>query len=134
MKRQFINFFFLGISLLILWLSGNPSFAHNWIAPKNEANTQNPIPQSQNSVNEGEKLFNNLCSYCHGKQAKGLDTSKTGLTKKTPNLLKRLSSHSDGDFHWKIRTGKGEMPPFENEVLNDEIWHIINYLKSLKNN
>ncbi len=132
MKHQFIGFSFLGVPLLILCLSGNSSFAHNWMAPQNEAKTRNPIHQSQNSINKGEMLFNDLCSYCHGMQAQGLETSETGLNKKTPNLLKRLRSHSDGDFHWKIRTGKGEMPPFESEVLNDEIWHIINYLKSME--
>ncbi len=119
------------ISVIILCF-GQQSFAHSWMAPKNETEKKNPIPASSKSIKTGQILFKDLCSSCHGLNAKGLKKDATDLTKNTPNLTTRLKSHSDGDFHWKILNGKGEMPSFKEDLTKKEIWDIINHIKTLE--
>ena len=38
--------------------------------------------------------------------------------------------HTDGDFFWKIQNGKGEMPSFKEDLSGNDIWNVINYIKS----
>jgi len=108
--------------------------AHSWEAPKKEAQRKNPILLDSKSINEGRILFKEQCSDCHGDNAGGLKTKDSGLKKNTGNLKKRLKGHSDGDFFWKIQNGKGEMPSFMNDLSETQIWHIINFIKSLEVN
>lgn len=67
---------------------------------------------------------------CHGDTGKGLDSRSTGLTQHTPNLPERLENHSEGDFHWKIKTGRREMPSFDGDLSDTDVWNIINWIKS----
>ena len=105
--------------------------AHSWEAPVEAARQKNPLESDTLSINTGEEIFIQYCSECHGNNAEGLKSGKTGLAKDTGNLPKRLKSHSDGDFFWKIKNGKGDMPSFKNELTEKQIWHIINYIKNI---
>lgn len=40
--------------------------------------------------------------------------------------------HPDGDFAWKIKNGRGEMPAWEEDLEEIEVWHLVNYIQSLK--
>lgn len=131
MKHREKITFYITISIFCISIAGH-SFAHSWMAPKDEAKKTNPIALSNKSVANGQNIFENKCSYCHGNKAKGISKKDTGLSKDTPNLIQRLNNHTDGDFHWKIINGKDEMPAFKDDLTDNEIWDIINYLKKLK--
>lgn len=126
-----LNFSIFVISILYTFSAGY-AFAHSWMAPADEAKKNNPIASSKDSIANGKVIFDNKCIYCHGNGAKGSSKNATGLSKDTPNLVKRLKTHTDGDFHWKIINGKGEMPSFQKDLTYEEIWDIINYIKSLE--
>ena len=100
------------------------------MAPEDESKKENPVQISNESTKNGQALFIEFCSSCHGLGAVGLPKEKTGLKLDTPNLSNRLKTHSDGDFHWKILNGKADMPSFKDELSEKEIWDIINYLKA----
>lgn len=106
-------------------------FGHSWMAPEDAAKRSNPIQITTESINNGQALFVDLCSSCHGLEAVGVAKEKTGLKKDTPNLSNQLKTHSDGDFHWKIMNGKGDMPSFKDKLSEKEAWGIINYIKTL---
>jgi mono/diheme cytochrome c family protein len=119
---------FIVVSLAILF-PGKTTVAHEWMAPKDASEIQNPIPADSASVTRGNELFINYCASCHGNKAQGLTAQEAGLKGNPPNLPKRLRTHTDGDFFWKIQEGRGEMPSFKDELENDEIWDIINFIK-----
>ncbi len=105
--------------------------AHSWMAPKAEADKLNPIAISEESRRNGKLIFSQECAYCHGENGRGMSKEAATLQTNTPDLLKGLKSHSEGDFHWKILKGKGEMPGYEGELSDREIWDILNYLKTI---
>jgi mono/diheme cytochrome c family protein len=105
--------------------------AHGWKAPKEAAEKQNPIEKSKGSINFGKELYTQFCADCHGKSLDGNGPTVGDLKTKPPHLMQRVKHHSDGDFFWKIQHGKGEMPSFKEDLQEKEIWHIINYIKSL---
>ena len=115
--------FFLGIA-------ATPISAHEWMAPKEAANQKNSVSATVESVKHGKELFLNHCAYCHSDTATGMSADEVGLEKSPPNLIQRLKNHTDGDFFWKIQHGRSEMPGFKNTLEDDEIWHIINFIKS----
>jgi mono/diheme cytochrome c family protein len=95
------------------------------------AKKENPFKINEKSIKNGKKLFENFCSSCHGPKATGIKKEITGLNIDTPNLPARLKAHSDGDFHWKILNGRNEMPSFNKDLSDNEIWNIIIYIKDL---
>ena len=123
--------FVIVVSLLCIIIHGH-SFAHSWMAPADEAKKINPIKSTTTSLANGQVLFGSKCLSCHGKGAEGISKETTGLSKDTPNLIRRLKNHTEGDFHWKIKNGKEDMPSFKKELSDNDIWDIVNYLKSLQ--
>jgi mono/diheme cytochrome c family protein len=129
-KNVYLKSFCIIASMLFLGVIATTVTAHEWMAPKDAAKRQNPIAETAESVQHGKKLFLNNCAYCHGENAKGMSASDAGLKKSPPNLIKRLSNHTDGDFFWKIQHGRNEMPAFKDTLQNNDIWDIINFIKS----
>lgn len=119
------------ITLLFVFFINSNVLAHGWMAPKDMALQKNPVAMNSASVESGKKIYAESCAYCHGGNAKGNTAEALGLDTNPPNLQKRIKSHSDGDFFWKIQNGKGDMPTFRDTLPAQEIWSIINYLRSL---
>ena len=103
--------------------------AHEWMAPDDAAARMNPVPFSEESLARGKEVYDDKCVACHGDHREGLKAEDTGLSKNTPNLQQRLATHSEGDFFWKIQAGRNDMPAFKDELTEQEIWDVINYLK-----
>lgn len=107
--------------------------AHDWMAPKSAAAIENPVKQSDESVYRGQLLFRDNCAACHGEGAGGLSAKESGLAKATPDLPQRLVTHTPGDFFWKIQHGRGEMPAFDGELSDNDIWDVVNFIQSRVN-
>ncbi len=120
---------FAVVPIFIYSLSGL-AWGHEWIAPPAASKIENPIAATTESIKTGYALFQDYCASCHGKSSQGLAPSVTGFEITTPNLIISSQRHTDGDLLWKIQTGRGKMPSFQNGVPPSDIWHIINYLKS----
>jgi mono/diheme cytochrome c family protein len=104
--------------------------AHEWMAPKKIAETKNPIALDDKSFERGKKVYSQNCASCHGTDKKGMSAEETGLGVSPPNLKKRIATHSDGDFFWKIQQGRNDMPAFNNDLTKQQIWDVINYIRS----
>lgn len=128
--------FKIGIILILGFIIAFPwtvyqVIAHGWKAPESAAKTENPIPKSVEVLAAGKTLYEDFCTGCHGLSARGGSSESLGLEMNPPDLIKRLSGHSQGDFFWKIQNGKGDMPGFKNDLEPDEIWQIIHYIKNI---
>ena len=125
-------FMILPVAVVLILFTENV-LAHSWMAPKDAAERQNPTPLNDVSVSRGKEIYLENCAYCHGDTIKGLSSSTTGLQKDTPDLIQRLKTHTDGDFHWKIQNGRDEMPSFKEDLSEKEIWDVINFIRSMGN-
>ena len=115
--------------LITIWIPVGVAVAHGWMAPKEASKIQNNVPYGPESAARGKEIYLDNCAACHGDNLKGLSAEDAGLKKSSPDLPKRLSTHSDGDFFWKIQNGRGEMPSFKEDLEDKEIWDTINYIK-----
>jgi len=115
------------ILILSIWVSD--SIGHEWMAPKSIARVKNPIELNQASAEKGRNIYAENCAVCHGNTLEGLSADEIGLERDSPNLKKRIKTHSDGDFFWKIQQGRGNMPSFAEALSDKEIWEVINYIR-----
>jgi mono/diheme cytochrome c family protein len=106
--------------------------AHSWKAPNEAAERHNPVPKDQDSIERGNALYQKFCVTCHGKSGQGDGPLANNLKPKPANLVNRAARHSDGDFAWKITNGRGAMPAFKNQLTENEIWDLTNFIKGLK--
>ena len=103
----------------------------HWIAPVIEANRKNPVEISAESLALGASVYRKNCASCHGENADGKGLAGKKLAYKPANLHMMSKSHSDGEFAYKIRVGRGAMPGWENVLDETEIWSLINYIRSI---
>ncbi|MCK4767454.1 MAG: c-type cytochrome [Desulfobacula sp.] len=129
-KSQNIKLYGVVIFFVIICLYGI-AIGHGWKAPTDASKIKNPIELNQEALQKGQELYSNLCSYCHGKNAEGGAALNLDIQPIPPDLKKRLNSHSDGDFFWKIKNGKGEMLAFEEELEDKQVWQTILFIHSL---
>lgn len=92
---------------------------------------KSPIPYSKKSITEGKTLYLRTCTPCHGIDGKAtVDVVADATDLTSPKLYK--SGVSEGEIFRSIRDGAGEtMPPFKSQLSTDEIWNLVNYIRSL---
>lgn len=110
------------------------SWQEPWPVPDNYKNKVNPLKGDAGSVTTGKTLYTTHCKSCHGTKGKGdgpkaaqLDTESGDFTKAT------FQSQTDGALYYKTEKGRKDMPSFKTKIPDpDDIWSIINYMRTLK--
>jgi mono/diheme cytochrome c family protein len=86
--------------------------------------------QDKSNQSPGESLFKSHCLVCHGSDATGNTTM--GKQLKAPNLhSKEVQRLSESEIKNVILNGKGNMPPFEGQLSEEEAAQIAHYVRSL---
>ena len=98
------------------------------------AKLQNPTPASAESLAAGQQLYRRHCASCHGANAEG--GAGNDLIPAAPDLTDKEWTHgsSDGEIFTVIKNGVPpdlNMVPFADQITDPDIWHIVNYVKSL---
>jgi mono/diheme cytochrome c family protein len=93
---------------------------------------KSPVPFSNASIARGKILYTRACTECHGADGKSLVDVIANATDLT-NPKAWRSGTSEGEIFRSIRDGAGEaMPPFAEKVSkDDDLWHLVNYLRNL---
>jgi mono/diheme cytochrome c family protein len=89
-----------------------------WVVPANFKSMKNPVAKGDASNKAGMALYTKNCASCHGKIGLG-DGAE-------------YQDQSDGDHFYKTKTGRGEMPKYEGKLSDDDIWNIVNYMRTFK--
>ena len=97
---------------------------------------KNPVATSPESIKAGQALFQKNCRFCHGADAKGngpMAPEGTHPSNLTDEKWDRGST--DGEIFLVIREGAGpkfDMKGFKSKMSENDIWNVVNYLKSLQ--
>jgi len=93
---------------------------------------KSPVPFSKASITRGKILYTRACTECHGADGKSqVDVIANATDLTNPKAWR--SGTSPGEIFRSIRDGAGEaMPPFAEKISKeDDLWHLVNYLRSL---
>ncbi|MBI2828562.1 MAG: cytochrome c [Acidobacteria bacterium] len=96
---------------------------------------KNPVPATAASVAAGAAVYKKYCAFCHGVAAKGngplapKDSNPPDLTDAT-----WLRGSTDAAIFTLLANGVGPaflMVPFKGKIPDQDLWHVVNYLRSL---
>ncbi|MBI5566622.1 MAG: copper resistance protein CopC, partial [Chloroflexi bacterium] len=97
----------------------------------------NPYLPDDASLAAGKTLFEANCAVCHGEQGRGNGLAAASLSVQPPDFGNgHLDIHTDGDVFYWIQNGPSAtspMPAFKDKLSEDEIWHLVNYVRRLRN-
>lgn len=99
----------------------------------------NPVAATPDSIASGAATYEKLCSTCHGVTGRGdgrLAAGTAAYGARPSNLVDTTWQHgsSDGEIFVAIRDGIGpdfSMDGFQRVLDDDELWNVVNYLRSL---
>jgi len=102
---------------------------------RDAAKLKNPVPANAASVAAGRKLYDAQCASCHGAAGKG-DGKGGAQLKPAPSDFTDASwkhGSSDGEIFTLIREGAKQtgMRGYGGRVAPQDIWHLVNYLRTL---
>ena len=98
------------------------------------AAVKNPVPANAASIKKGQQNYDRACQHCHGSKAQG-DGPLAPTNPSPPNLTDDKWDHgsSDGEIYFIIANGirDSEMKGVRSEMSATDMWHIVNYLRSI---
>lgn len=105
--------------------------AHN--VPAEAAALENPIAATEESIAAGAALYTQNCAVCHGEEGRGDGPAAVGLDPAPANLHEEhVQENSDGTLFYIITHGRPEtaMPAWEEQLSEEERWHVVNFLRT----
>jgi mono/diheme cytochrome c family protein len=97
------------------------------------AKIKNPIAPTADSIAAGKKAYAR-CASCHGINGNG--GPGNDLIPAAPSLVDDTWDHgsSDGEIFDNIKNGVPpdfNMVPFKDQLKDEEIWNLVNYIRSI---
>jgi mono/diheme cytochrome c family protein len=127
-----LKLIFLSSAVLVLSVSlvAQPK---PWVVPANFKSIKNPVAKGDASNKAGMAVYTKNCASCHGKAGLG-DGVKARALKDFPGDFSKaeFQGQADGDHFYKTKTGRGEMPKYEGKLSDDDIWNVVNYMRTFQ--
>lgn len=99
--------------------------------PAAAAGLTNPVKSTPESLALGKKYYGYDCAMCHGATGNGKGEVDTG--EKLPDLTNpaTLKDKTDGQLFCTLKVGKGHMPVEPARTSENDLWSLVNYVRSL---
>ncbi|MFY9308274.1 MAG: cytochrome c [Bacteroidia bacterium] len=102
-----------------------------WKAPASADQKKNPVASNEQTLAAGKKIYNKECMSCHGKKGKGDGPASVTVGKPVGDMTSvSFHAQSDGAIFWKTATGKPPMPSFGKKLTEEQVWQIVNYMRT----
>lgn len=101
--------------------------------PPEAVKQANPVKPNTESLAAGKRMYGYDCAMCHGQKGDGKGDLAADM--KTPMLdfrdPKGIQTQTDGELFYVIKNGKGEMPAEGTRAKPEQVWDMVNYVRSL---
>jgi mono/diheme cytochrome c family protein len=93
----------------------------------------NPVKATPTSVASGKKMYGSDCAMCHGKDGDGGGDLAVDMKLKLRDYrdAAALKDMTDAEIYTVIANGKGQMTGEEGRMKPDQMWDVVNYVRSL---
>jgi len=132
--KKYISLLFASLFLFALMSFVSRSQNDPWPVPDKYKNMPNPVKSDATSLATGKALFNQHCKSCHGTKGKGDGPKAAQLNTECEDFTKPATqSETDGALFYKTSEGRKDMPSFKKKIADqNDIWAVVNYLRTLK--
>lgn len=130
MKKVFISLMVVTVAFALISMTTGQD---PWEIPAKYKNMENPVKADDASVKAGAMLYKKNCASCHGKDGLG-DGVKARTLETFPGdfSVGEYQSQTDGEHFYKTKFGRGEMPKYDKKIPDEDIWNMINYMRTFK--
>jgi mono/diheme cytochrome c family protein len=94
---------------------------------------KSPVPATPDSIAAGKQTYLRRCASCHA--ASGEGGPGNDLIPAAPSLVdEQVKAKTDSQVFNNIKNGIGpdfNMVAFKDTLKDDEIWNVVNYLRSI---
>lgn len=120
------------VILLVLLLGALAVSAPGTQASSQDAAQANPVKPTAESLAQGKKYYGYDCAMCHGDNGDGRGevAMDEKLKLKDYRDPASLLGMSDAQLFNIIKDGKGQMPPEGGRLKPNELWNLVNYIRS----
>ena len=107
--------------------------AEPWDVPAEYKTMKNPVPADDTSIKLGRIHYIRHCASCHGRTGKG-DGVKARELETFPGDMtgEAYKTQTDGEQYYKSMFGRKEMPNYEDQVSEEDMWHMVNYMQTFE--
>jgi mono/diheme cytochrome c family protein len=104
--------------------------------PPEAAKVPNSVKPTAASLAAGKKIYGYDCAMCHGKDGDGKGDLAADMKVKLLDYTDpaALKDKTDGELFYIIKNGKGEMTGEGDRLKPDEMWNLVNYVRSFSKN
>lgn len=106
------------------------------VMPVSAVAVTNPLKPSPESLTHARKLYEMDCAVCHGQNGNGKGDLVEELKLKMKDFTDAsvLKSRTDGELFYIIKNGDSalKMPSEGPRAKDDDIWALVNYLRTLQ--
>lgn len=101
--------------------------------PAEAARQANPVKPTPDSIAQGKKYYTYDCAMCHGGNGDGKGDVAIAEKLTLPDFTDpaSLKDQTDGELFYILKNGHGHMPAEPVRVNQNELWNLINYVRSL---
>jgi mono/diheme cytochrome c family protein len=101
--------------------------------PADAAKLPNPVKSTPASLAQAKKTYGYDCALCHGKDGDGKGDLAADMKLKLADYRDpaALKDKTDGELFYIIKNGKGDMTGEGDRSTTDQIWNLVNYVRSL---
>jgi len=131
-SRLFMSGVVLAVAMLIVAFTAHAQT--RGAAPAGKT-IKNPVASTPVSITAGAAGYKKYCAFCHGVTGKG-DGPLAPKDADPPDLTDAAWDHgsTDGEIFALMQNGAGtdsKMVAFKGKMPDQDMWHIINFLRSL---
>jgi mono/diheme cytochrome c family protein len=113
--------------------TNNPD-QEKWVAPASAKEVKNPFT-GESSISKGKDIYKMRCVVCHGDKGHGDGPAGKALNPPAADHSSTaVQAQTDGELFWKISEGRGPMVGWKLILSEEDRWHLVNYLRTLKAN
>jgi mono/diheme cytochrome c family protein len=101
--------------------------------PPEDVKKENAVKPNEESVARGKKMYGYECEMCHGKDGDGKGDVAEDMKLKLADFRDpaALKERTDGELFYIITKGVAQMPGEGDRMKPDQVWDMVNYIRSL---
>ena len=95
---------------------------------------RNPFAPTPESLASGSATYAQVCQTCHGDLGRGDGPAGAGLLPPPADLVVHVPLHGEADLFRFVRDGipNTAMVPQGDRLTEEQIWHVVNYIRTLE--
>jgi len=133
MLKPLLVLFLFGLAAPAQETQKTPPAPPSETIPVEAAHQVNPVKPTAESIAAGKKWYGYDCAMCHGKDGDGKGDMAADMKVKLADFTDpaALKDRTDGEIFYIIKNGKGQMPAEGDRLKANELWNLVNYVRSL---